>query len=78
MTLDNDKNYKCSDEAASENIMLEETLESMGALSAAASIRRSYPHDPDREIRFDQHHDNDNDIPERFRHFFKVFPKSEK
>jgi len=46
-------------EALSENLMLEEELELMGALSAAATIRRNYPHDYTLFKRYGQHYDKD-------------------
>lgn len=55
------------DEMVLENILLEEALESMGALSAAAIIRRNYPRDSAVVKRYDQHHDNDIDILDRWR-----------
>ena len=48
-----------------DNVILEETLGSIGALSAAPIVRRSYPDASGTVRRFDQHHDNDMDIPER-------------
>ena len=46
---------------------LEKTLSSFGALSAAGIVRRSFPGMIEPERRFDQHHDNDVDIPAGFR-----------
>ncbi len=51
----------------SDSTALEKTLVSLGALSAAGIVRRSYPGMMEPVRRFDQHHDNDNDIPARFR-----------
>ncbi len=53
--------------AGSDGIALEETLASFGALSAAGIVRRNFPGMMVPARRFDQHHDNDNDIPARFR-----------
>ena len=51
----------------SDSTILEKTLASFGALSAAAIVRRSFPGMMEPARRFDQYHDNDDDIPARFR-----------
>ena len=47
--------------------MLEKALSSIGALAAISTVRRSFPDAGCFERRYDQHHDNDMDIPEKYR-----------
>ena len=54
-------------ESTTNSEMLEETLSSIGALAAISTVRRSFPDAVSFEKRYDQHHDNDMDIPEKYR-----------
>jgi hypothetical protein len=47
--------------------VLEQKLLSFGALGAISTVRKSFPDTVGVIKRFDQHHDNDMDIPEKYR-----------
>ena len=53
--------------STTDSVVLEETLLSFGALAAVATVRRSFPNAGNFVRRFDQHHDHDMDIPEKYR-----------
>ena len=52
--------------------VLEQKLLSFGALGAISTVRKSFPDTVGLIKRFDQHHDNDMDIPEKYRQMMNI------
>lgn len=55
-----------NNEEISNSVILEEKLASFGALAAVSTVRRSFMNSSTTFKKFDQHHDNDMDIPEKY------------